>query len=88
MLFPHAFLTLSLVAVARACTPGYYSCGNENGAPGPDGSIQVCNSSGNWQLSALCGWRECCHQRTNAVAECICNIAGPPTTLTTSTLSA
>lgn len=63
---------LGLAAAATACTPGEWSCGNRNDAPGPDGAVFVCNSVGRWDLSAQCGAAHCCVQSTNAAAHCTC----------------
>lgn len=62
---------LAIAAVAQACTPGTWGCGN-NPAPGPDGALYVCNSAGNWQFSAQCGGRTCCRLQSNGGANCIC----------------
>ncbi|KAI1264613.1 hypothetical protein F5Y18DRAFT_427746 [Xylariaceae sp. FL1019] len=88
MLFTRVLTTLGFLAVAQACTPGHYSCGNQHGAPGPDGSIQVCNSFGSWQLSVYCGGKNCCYEAMEGDAGCICKIANSSTTLVTATLSA
>lgn len=43
-------------------TPSTFSCGNQHGAPGPDGAIYVCSSLKKWVRSAQCGCPTCCVQ--------------------------
>ncbi|KAI9148150.1 hypothetical protein HJFPF1_11974 [Paramyrothecium foliicola] len=73
MYFTRAIAALGLFAAAtQACNPGQFSCGNQNGAPGPDGAVYSCNGSGNWVFSAQCGGRTCCNQQNTNTAFCIC----------------
>ncbi|KAK2073367.1 hypothetical protein P8C59_007655 [Phyllachora maydis] len=72
MYFSRIITTLGLLALAQACTPGHYACGNQDGAPGPDGSVQVCNSSGDWVFSAQCNGAGCCYDNGAGNAYCKC----------------
>ncbi|GAB1314648.1 hypothetical protein MFIFM68171_04858 [Madurella fahalii] len=72
MYFIRALVALGLVAAAQACTPGTFACGNQNGAPGPDGAIFECNALGQFVLTAQCGGPDCCVQSSTSAAFCSC----------------
>lgn len=72
MYFTRALIALGLVAAAQACSPSQFSCGNQNGAPGPDGAVYTCNAQGSWVLSAQCGGPSCCTQQNINTAFCSC----------------
>ena len=72
MIATRILAALGLIAAASACTVGEFSCGNQNGAPGPDGAIFVCNSLGNFVFSAQCGGPTCCQQSSTSSAFCEC----------------
>lgn len=65
--------TIVVLAVlgAEACNVGEFQCGNQNGAPGPDGAIFVCNSAGRFQFSSQCGGPSCC-QGGGSDVHCVC----------------
>ncbi|KAF3764643.1 hypothetical protein M406DRAFT_322673 [Cryphonectria parasitica EP155] len=72
MYFARVLVTLGLLtASTMACTAGTWSCGNQNGAPGPDGAVYECDSTGNWVETALCGGTTCCFS-TGSNAGCSC----------------
>jgi hypothetical protein len=72
MQFTQIIAVLGLAAAATACNPAEFSCGNQNGAPGPDGAVYSCNSSGQWVFSAQCGGPTCCTQASITSAFCSC----------------
>lgn len=72
MQFTTIIAALGLAAAATACTPGNYACGNQNGAPGPDGAIYSCNALGDWVFSSQCGGGGCCTQSSLSSAYCKC----------------
>ncbi|KAM3497314.1 hypothetical protein MY11210_009708 [Beauveria gryllotalpidicola] len=71
-MFTNALALIAIIALgAEACTPGEYQCGNQGGAPGPDGSIQVCDISGRWRFASRCGGPTCCvKDGDNVVCKC------------------
>ncbi|KAI1084516.1 hypothetical protein F5B20DRAFT_521990 [Whalleya microplaca] len=73
MYFSRVFVALGLLAAANAqvCSPGAFGCGNNPVPNGVDGTIYVCNSSGEWVVSAVCGGPTCC-RLNGANANCIC----------------
>lgn len=71
MYFAKTIAIIALAAIGvEACSPGEFRCGNQ-GAPGPDGAIYVCDPSGNWRLSSQCGGRTCCQGGGNNI-HCVC----------------
>ncbi|KAK4182910.1 hypothetical protein QBC35DRAFT_509079 [Podospora australis] len=83
MQFTAIFFALGLaVAVSAADAPvlkdcptvNAWSCGNQNGAPGPDGMIYICSQLNKWEASPQnqCGGPTCCRQKTSEAAHCVC----------------
>lgn len=73
------YLTRFLVAAgllatsALSCTPGQWGCGRQNGVPGPEGAVYVCNALGSWVYSTQCNGSACCWvsaDQTNAGCRC------------------
>ncbi|KAK0661630.1 putative fluoride ion transporter CrcB 1, partial [Cercophora samala] len=58
-------------ALAESCpTPGHYACGNQFGAPPPDGTLYVCSVLKEWKFSADCGAPTACVQEDTTRAHC------------------
>ncbi|KAL7904339.1 hypothetical protein GGI35DRAFT_463677 [Trichoderma velutinum] len=53
------------------CTPGSWACGDASSDRRKD-RIAVCNSSGVFVLSAVCGGSGCCGWASNALPFCYC----------------
>ncbi|KAG8165520.1 hypothetical protein KVR01_004072 [Diaporthe batatas] len=74
MYFTRFLVAAGLLATSSlACNPGQWGCGNQNGVPGPDGAVYVCNSSGSWVFSAQCNGASCCTvsaDQSNAGCRC------------------
>lgn len=60
-------VAISAVAVSGTCTTNDRGCGgghpvstDSEGNDAPDGSMYICDYSGQWQLSAICGGTTYC----------------------------
>ncbi|KAK4176958.1 hypothetical protein QBC36DRAFT_186174 [Triangularia setosa] len=60
----------SALAAASCASPGNLACGNQFGAPPPDGAIYVCNVANIWELSDQCDGDTACFQADTTRAHC------------------
>lgn len=71
---PFTALLLAILvrlSLAASCTtPGNLACGNQFGAPPPDGAIYVCNVANVWELSSQCKGDGACFQADTTRAHC------------------
>ncbi|KAK4196582.1 hypothetical protein QBC40DRAFT_183156 [Triangularia verruculosa] len=63
-------LHASSAAAASCTTPGNLACGNQFGAPPPDGAIYVCNDAKVWEMSDQCNGGTACFQADTTRAHC------------------
>lgn len=77
MYFTHALLAIGLLATSAlaGCTPNRRGCGTQQGVPGVNGDLYICDPSGRWAFSSHCNGPTCCaldDSDGSLGAHCIC----------------